>query len=734
MPLRTVSGATLAAMLVVSPAVAQQQPGLLPANDPTGADIIVSAQRNNATEIERAGQVGILGDKAAADVPFSIKSYNSALILNQQPQTLGQVLENDPSIRTTYGFGNAAELFVIRGFPLFGDDVGLDGLYGITPRQLVAPELYDQVQVLNGASAFLNGAAPSGTGIGGSVNLVPKRASDTALTRATANYTGDSHIGGSFDVSRRFLGGTVGVRINAAYRSGDVAIDDEFRRSAVIGGAIDYDGGPLRIVVDAAYQRVRIDRLRPKVTIAAGAIPRVPDADANYAQDFTYSVLRDIFGTARMEYDLAPNAMFYAQAGLRDGAEDGIYGGVTVTNAATGDGIGNALFVSRTDNNEAVQAGLRVRLDGGGVTHEFNVGGNQIWQINRNAYDFLYGPNFAGYATNLYDTVQVPLPSSSLVGGDLDDPFPIVRTRLGSAFASDTIGLASGTVLVTAGLRLQNLSYRTYSYGDGTLTPGSYDKDAVTPVIGVVVKPTNGLSLFANRIESLAQGPVAPLSGLDPATGATLPVINAGEALPPFRSVQYEAGAKLVVKRINASIALFQTKRPIGQLSTDDAVPGSLRFGFFGEQRHRGVELSVDGEISRGLRLIAGGSYIDARLHNTIVASSDGNQAPGVPKWLANANVEWDVAFVRGLTVTGRMVHTGEQKVDVANSLEIGHWTRFDLGARFVAVIDRTPLTFRFNIDNIANKRYWASAFDSFNQALLQGGPRTYKASLTIDL
>ncbi|HEX8412350.1 MAG TPA: hypothetical protein VF637_00485, partial [Sphingomicrobium sp.] len=71
MPLRTVSGATLAAMLVVSPAVAQQQPGLLPANDPTGADIIVSAQRNNATEIERAGQVGILGDKAAADVPFS---------------------------------------------------------------------------------------------------------------------------------------------------------------------------------------------------------------------------------------------------------------------------------------------------------------------------------------------------------------------------------------------------------------------------------------------------------------------------------------------------------------------------------------------------------------------------------------------------------------------------------------------------------------------------------------
>ena len=81
------------------------------------------------------------------------------------------MLENDPSVRTTYGFGNAGEQFVIRGFTLFGDDVGFDGLYGIAPRQLVAPELYDQVQVLNGASAFLNGAAPGGSGIGGSVNL-----------------------------------------------------------------------------------------------------------------------------------------------------------------------------------------------------------------------------------------------------------------------------------------------------------------------------------------------------------------------------------------------------------------------------------------------------------------------------------------------------------------------------------------------------------------------------------
>ena len=86
--------------------------------------IIVTAQRANQSGVEQQGSVGVLGDKDAADVPFSIRSYNAALILNQQPQTLGQVLENDPTIRTTTGFGIAGELFVIRGFSLAGDDIG----------------------------------------------------------------------------------------------------------------------------------------------------------------------------------------------------------------------------------------------------------------------------------------------------------------------------------------------------------------------------------------------------------------------------------------------------------------------------------------------------------------------------------------------------------------------------------------------------------------------------------
>lgn len=123
-------------------------------------DIVVTAARRNRMYVSSGGDLGALGKKKGLDVPFNIRSYNSSLILNQQSQTLGDVLLNDPTVRTTMGYGNYAQLFQIRGFTLYGDDVAIDGLYGVTPRQLVSPQLYDSVQVLNGASAFLNGAAP----------------------------------------------------------------------------------------------------------------------------------------------------------------------------------------------------------------------------------------------------------------------------------------------------------------------------------------------------------------------------------------------------------------------------------------------------------------------------------------------------------------------------------------------------------------------------------------------
>ncbi len=676
---------------------------------PSGAEeIVVTAQADNATEVVNGGDAGALGNRAAEDLPFTIRSYDESLIRNQQPQTLGGVLENDPTIRTTYGFGNAAEQFVIRGFSLTGDDIGLNGLYGIGPRQLVAPELFGSVQVLNGASAFLNGAAPGGSGLGGNVNLVLKRAGPHDFVRATASAEETARFGGAVDVSRRFgSAGQWGLRLNGAYRDGETAIDEEYRRTAVIGGALDYDSGSFRAALDLALQEIRIDNLRPKVTLATGSVPDVPQADANYAQDFTYSELRDVFGTLSVEYDLADNALFYARGGARDGREEGLYGGITLTDAATGAAKGSALFVPATTNNEAVEAGLRVKL-GSAVTQEFNFGGNMNWQVFRTAFDFL-----PGYATNLYTTPQVPQPTGpGFVGGNLEDPNPITRTRLYSVFASDTVGLFDDRILITGGLRLQDIRQENIGY-DGT--PGDfYEESAVTPVAGLVVKPFERVSLYANRIEALQIGATVPI---DP----TNPLADAGRTLAPRKSVQYEVGGKLGLGGTFLTLGAYRIERP------GEGVLPDGTFGYLGQQRHEGLEFTANGELAPGLRLIGGAAVTDAEVLGGV------GKVPGVPDYTVNANLEWDLGFIPGVTLTGRVVQTGEQWVDIANTLELDSWTRFDLGARYVFAAGETPVTLRLSVDNVANERYWASAFDAFSSALLQGGPRTVKASISAD-
>lgn len=700
-----------AALGAAAPALAQESD--------EDESIVVTAQRSNETQVIRSGSLGALGEKDAMEVPFAVKAYSEALILNQQPLTLGAVLENDPSVRTSLGFGNASEQFVIRGFPLFGEDVAIDGLYGVTPRQLVSPELYDQVQVLNGASAFLFGAAPGGTALGGTVNLQPKRARDKDINRVTANYLSDAHIGGAFDFGRR-LGsdGAFGVRINGAGRWGDIAIDDEYRSSVVIGAGIDWRGERARLSLDLAFQRAKVEHMRPMVQLnGVTAVPDAPKASSNYGQEWNYTTLRDIFGILKFEYDISDDFMFYAAAGARDAAERGVYQGFRVTDAATGAAFTTGSNIPRNDNNESGQVGIRGKFATGPVTHEINLGGSHSRYVNRNAFEF--GP-FGATPTslnNLYDPVQVVKPTfNAFVSGNLADPNAANRTRLTSFFVSDTIGAFDEKVELTLGLRRQQIFFRTYNINSADVETSRYKESATTPVIGLVLRPSERFSIYANRIEGLAQSPSAP-------TG----VINPTEVFPPFKTKQYEIGGKMALGNFNASVALFQTDRP---QTLVEATPDGNVFTLNGQQRNKGIEFSLDGEPVKGLRVIAGLSLTEAKQRRTTNGATDGLDAIGVPDYTANVNVEWDLGFLPGVTLTGRLIQTGKQAVNLANTLELPEWTRFDLGARYVVAAGDTPVTFRFNVDNVANDNYWSSSLGGY---LVQGLPRTFKTSVTVE-
>ena len=102
----------------------------------------------------------------------------------------------------------------------------------------------------------------------------------------------------------------------------------------------------------------------------------------------------------------------------------------------------------------------------------------------------------------------------------------------------------------------------------------------------------------------------------------------------------------------------------------------------------------------------------------------------GVPTFQYNLGADWDVPGIQGAAINGRVLRTGGQYLDAANDLSIPAWTRFDLGARYAFKVDERDVTLRANLENVANKSYWASTIGGY---LTQGDPRTLKLSMTLD-
>lgn len=145
------------------------------------------------------------------------------------------------------------------------------------------------------------------------------------------------------------------------------------------------------------------------------------------------------------------------------------------------------------------------------------------------------------------------------------------------------------------------------------------------------------------------------------------------------------------------------------------------------------MELTAYGELAKGVRLLSGLTFLDAKQVQTSGGVNNGKYAIGVPTMQANAGLEVDVPGVRGLTVNGRATYTSTQYVDAANQLEVPSWVRYDLGARYLTDIGGRAVTFRAAIENLANRNYWQSAGGASNSGyLVAGNPRTFTTSVSV--
>ncbi|MCR4541327.1 TonB-dependent siderophore receptor [Pseudomonas sp. 18.1.10] len=657
-------------------------------------------------QVARGARLGMLGNKDVMDTPFSVTSYTAKTLADLQTVTVADALERDSSVRSTGQSGGIVDSFFVRGFAIGEGNLGelaFDGVYGVAPNYRAFTEYAERIEVLKGPGALVYGISPN-SGVGGVINIVPKRPLDADLTRFTGSYASDSQVGGHLDISRRFGDeNQFGVRFNGSLQGGDTAVDNQSRDVGIGAIALDYRGERLRLNLDYISQKESWEGASRPFTIQPGVqVPSAPNGRTSLPQKWGWSDTKEQSLLLGGEYDLNDNLTVFAHAGGGRSDVKRMSDQVPRILNDAGDTSNTPGYYKFNVDRSTADVGARGLFATGPVTHTTTL------MATRYTDELSRGINNGTLIrSNIYHPVDTPKQY-------INTPkvLRISETELSGIALTDTLGFLDDRIQLTLGMRHQAIESRNYNAAGGV--SARYDASANTPLLGVVVKPWEDVSLYYNYVEGLSKGDAAPGTAS-----------NAGETFAPYESKQHELGVKYEHGTFMTTVALFQIEKPSGETGANGV------YSVQAEQRNRGVELSMFGEVAPGTRLMGGVTFLDGELTKSATAANRGNKPVGVPDIQANLWAEWDTPGLEGFTLTGGAIYTDRQFVDQANTQQLDSWTRIDMGARYATKIEGRPTTFRATVQNVFDREYW-SGVASYG-AFSPGYPRTLQLSASVD-
>lgn len=664
--------------------------------------------------VATGSRVGMLGNKDFMETPFSTIAYTEDAITNRQSDNILNVIaDSDPGVSLTGGnnsMGNYSNTH-IRGFNSGSRDMGYDGLYGLgsyTGRYVGV--FAERVEVLKGPSALLNGMLTDGA-VGGAVNVMMKRATDSPLTRLTAGYESDSQWRTHIDIGRR-LGeqNRFGIRFNAMKQEGEPAVDGKDRNNHAVGLGLDYRGDRFRLSADLLDYKERTDGVTSQ-TILAPSLTQVPAPPTHSkiiaGEPWTYWEGKGQMALLNLDVDISESTSAWIKYGAGRSKMRTFTLNWTIEDL-DGDFSRSHPFLWNIDQrSSAGDVGMRSKFETGPIKHEVVLNANassktEYWGQDRTIrYPGITGGNI--YNPTYLEPMEIGS-SPSLTKNSVN--------KLYSYGISDTLSFLDDRVQLTVGARRQTVDTSTFNAATGERNPNGYKASATTPAAALLVQLNDQVSVYGNYIEGLSAGRRAPDTA-----------VNAGEIFPPYKTKQQEVGVKYDAGSFATTVALFQIKRP--NAYTD---PTTNVFSAGGEQRNRGVEWNAFGEPIQGFRLMGGVAWTQAKLTKTAGGVNQGNTAAEVPKFIAKLGVEYDIGAIPGLTLSANAIHTGSQYLDQTNKLSIPSWRRYDLGARYATKVAGKSVMLRANVLNVTNNSYWYGA-------LWRGvsDPRTFMLSASID-
>jgi catecholate siderophore receptor len=641
-------------------------------------------------------------DTLLRDTPQAITVITKELMRDQAMQSMADVIRYVPGIVTAQGEGNR-DTAVFRGNSSTADFY----VDGIRDDVQYYRDFYniESVEALKGANAMIFGRG----GSGGVINRVSKQADWSGVREASltmgswGNRRLSTDLGGEID-------STLAVRVNAMVEDSDSYRQGVHVKRSGINPTLAWRAGS-NTNVSVGYEHFKDERVADRGIPSYQGKPLntdpssffgVAELSPTWSKVDAFSALVDHdFGnglTLRNRTRLASYDKFYQN--VYPGAVNAA--GTTVALQAYNNATQRDNLFNQTD--------LTFSLNTGEIRHQLVAGmelGRQVTDNFRNTGYFLsIGPT----ATSISVPISNPTTTAPVTfKQSASDANNHGVSTTSSVYLQDQMTITPQWLAIV-GLRYDRFAVdftnnRSRENIQVTDTP-------LSPRLGLVFKPVNEVSVYASYSIAFA-----------PRAGDQMSSLTASnKAFDPEKFTNLELGAKWdVLPNLAASAALYQLDRSNVAIANPLNITQTI---LVDGQRSKGVELGLNGQITRDWSIIGGYAYQDAKITKTQTAAiKAGATLAQVPEHSASLWNRYD--FGSGWGAGLGLVYRGEIYPSTDNTVVLPGFSRVDAALYYTV---NKNLNVQLNVENVMDKKYYASA--NSNNNITPGAPRGFRLGL----
>lgn len=639
-------------------------------------------------------------DSPLNEVPASVTVVPAQVMMDQAMQGMGDIFRYVPGVLMHQGEGNRDQI-IIRGISTTADFY----VDGVRDDAQVFRDLYNlvRVEIVKGAGGMIFGRG----GAGGVVNRVTKKPVFGHLGETSVTLGSHSQLRGTVDIGNK-LGDAAAWRLNAMAENSDSFRSGFDMKRYAVNPTVTLVPGE-KTSVTLGLERLHDERTADRGFPARNGRPF--DADpatffGNAAQskahsyvDGAYAILNHDFGGVQLtnNFRVTRYEKFYQNVYPDNANASSVTIAGTMRLAAYNNANQRTNVFNQTD--------LTVKFDAGGLAHTLLAGleiGHQDSSNRRNS-GFFGALAFATVPASAPFAVATDFPGIAI------DANNNVKADVAAVYVQDQITLSKEWKLL-AGLRYDHFK-TTLDDRRPTPTDLARTDNEWSPRLGLIWSPNPSSTYYASYSYSFLP------------SGEQLSLAPNTANLAPEKAKNYEIGGRWdLLPKLTLSAALFRLDRD------DVRSPDPLNPGFFvktGQQRTEGIELGLQGEITRNWQVYAGYAHLDGRITQTTSGAIAGAKLQLVPE---NTLSVWNrVDFGNGWGTGLGVVYQGRSFATLDNQVTLPAFTRAD-GALYSTLADgKTRLA--LNVENLFDKKYFPTA--DGNNNISPGAPRTLRLTLS---